>query len=100
MQIKLFSTSIIVALLAATLTPTLASARERHWRGDDDRRSESRRQSRYRCRDKGNGGLAIGAVAGGLLGHEIAHDKTAGTIIGAGAGALVGRHIDRNNGRC
>lgn len=58
----------------------------------------------YRCRDNGTGGTIIGAIAGGLLGNEIAKgsgrynrgDGTAGAIIGAGVGALAGRAIDRN----
>jgi hypothetical protein len=50
-----------------------------------------------RC-DKGDGGTVIGAIAGGLLGHEVAGrgDRTLGTIIGAGVGAVAGRAIDRN----
>lgn len=59
------------------------------------------RRNSYRC-DKGNGGLAIGAVVGGLAGHEIAGrgDRTLGTIIGAGVGAIAGREIDRSNDGC
>lgn len=55
----------------------------------------------YRC-DRGTGGTIIGAIAGGLLGHEVAQgrggrgDGTTGAIIGAGVGALAGRAIDRN----
>jgi hypothetical protein len=56
----------------------------------------------YRCHDQGNGGLAIGAIAGGLLGHEIAGrgDRTLGTVLGAAGGGLLGRSIDRHDGRC
>ncbi|HEY6916053.1 MAG TPA: glycine zipper 2TM domain-containing protein [Allosphingosinicella sp.] len=64
-------------------------------------------QGRYygqRC-DNGDGGTIIGAIAGGLLGHEIAGrngDRTVGAIIGGAAGALAGRAIDKNSGgnRC
>ena len=44
----------------------------------------------------------IGAIAGGLAGHEIAGrgDRTVGTIIGGAAGALIGREIDRGGRRC
>lgn len=55
----------------------------------------------YRC-DRGTGGTIIGAIAGGLLGHEVAQgrsgrgDGTTGAIVGAGVGALAGRAIDRN----
>jgi len=60
------------------------------------------RGDRGRCRDKGTGGTIIGAIAGGLLGHEIGNgrydrgDGTTGAILGAGVGALAGRAIDRN----
>lgn len=73
-----------------------------------ERRHYYRNKSRYagyrgprRCYDKGNGGLAIGAVAGGLLGNVIdgGHNRLAGTVLGAGAGALAGRAIDRSDGR-
>ena len=55
----------------------------------------------YRQCDKGTGGTIIGAIAGGLAGHEIAGrgDRTVGTIIGGAAGALAGRAIDRNDCR-
>ena len=55
-----------------------------------------------RCRDKGTGGTILGAIAGGLLGHEIGNgrydrgDGTTGAIVGAGVGALAGRAIDRD----
>lgn len=54
-----------------------------------------------RCYDKGNGGLAIGGIAGGLLGNQVAGrgDRTLGTILGAGVGALAGRAIDKSDGR-
>ena len=54
------------------------------------------------CRDSGTGGTIIGAIAGGLLGHEIGNGRydrgngTTGAIIGAGVGALAGRAIDRD----
>jgi uncharacterized protein YcfJ len=75
---------------------------------DNDRREadyqRERAYSERRC-NKGTGGTIIGAIAGGLLGHEVVGrrgDKTVGVIIGAGVGALAGRAIDRagNRGRC
>lgn len=76
----------------------------------ESRYDQNDRDDRYdrgyrgdRC-DKGTGGTIIGAIAGGLLGHEVVGrrgDKTAGVIIGAGVGALAGRAIDRaGNRRC
>ncbi len=70
----------------------------RRYRGDRGRYSRNR-YYRGRCRDKGNGGTVIGAIAGGLLGHEVAGrngDRTLGTIVGAGGGAVAGRLIDRD----
>lgn len=66
-----------------------------------DQRRYSRDRYANRCYDKGNGGLAIGGIAGGLLGNQIAGrgDRTLGTILGAGAGALAGRAIDKSDGR-
>lgn len=67
----------------------------------DRRRYERRYRGRY-CRDDGDTGTIIGAIAGGLLGHEVAEgrrgrgDGTAGAIIGGVAGALAGRAIDRD----
>jgi uncharacterized protein YcfJ len=111
------------ALTAFTALPAAAEAAPRRgyydngyysqsYRGDrysryDDRRYANRdyrgRYSSQRC-DKGTGGTIIGAIAGGLLGHEVAGrgDKTVGTIIGGAAGALAGRAIDKNSGgnRC
>jgi len=57
---------------------------------------------RYRQCDNGTGGTIIGAVAGGLAGHEIAGrgDRTVGTIIGGAVGALAGRAIDKGNDGC
>ncbi|MBN8806588.1 MAG: glycine zipper 2TM domain-containing protein, partial [Sphingopyxis terrae] len=44
----------------------------------------------------------IGAIAGGLAGHEIAGrgDRTVGTIIGGAVGAIAGRAIDKGNDGC
>ncbi|MCJ8158918.1 glycine zipper 2TM domain-containing protein [Sphingomonas sp. LaA6.9] len=61
------------------------------------------RSNAYPCHRDGTTGTIIGAVAGGLLGHEVVGrygDKTAGAIIGAGVGALAGRAIDKSDSRC
>lgn len=56
----------------------------------------------YRQCDNGTGGTVIGAIAGGLAGHEIAGrgDRTVGTIIGGAVGAIAGRAIDKGNDGC
>lgn len=118
-----FKKSIGALVLAATavtgFSATPALARERYNDGyysREDRqdrydRGEYRRGDRYyrnnnyrgnaRC-DKGTGGTIIGAVAGGLLGNEVARrgNKTEGSIIGAAVGALAGRAIDKSDSNC
>jgi outer membrane lipoprotein SlyB len=78
----------------------------RNDRYDRYERNSHRRGDRYyrsnaRC-DKGTGGTIIGAVAGGLLGNEVARrgNKTEGSIIGAAVGALAGRAIDKSDSNC
>lgn len=120
-----FKKSIGALVLAATavtgFTATPAMARDRYDDGyrysNYDRdyrydRREQRRADRYyrdnyrndyqRCRNSGTGGTIIGAVAGGLLGNEVARrgNKTEGSIIGAAVGALAGRAIDKADSNC
>jgi len=64
------------------------------YRGDD---------GRYYChRSDGTTGLIVGAVAGGLIGNQLARGKSAalGTILGVGAGALIGQAIEKDNVYC
>ena len=97
-----------VAMVPAT--PAAAQSHHRHYRGDRydhayrgaryrhyNRRHYSRR-AREKCAD-GDGGTIVGAIAGGLLGHEIVGrgDKVLGTVLGGAAGALAGRAIDRSD---
>lgn len=120
---KHLTKSIGALVLAATAVTgfsiTPAMARERYhddYYSQDDRqgsydRREYRRGDRYyrtnnyrnnvRC-DKGTGGTIIGAVAGGLLGNEVAGrgNKTEASIIGAAVGALAGRAIDKSDNNC
>jgi len=69
----------------------------RDYRGNDRRNYRN-----YRQCDNGTGGTIIGAIAGGLAGHEIAGrgDRTVGTIIGGAVGAIAGRAIDKGNDGC
>ena len=67
-----------------------------------DRRQYDRRyRNHYGQRCSGSTGTILGAIAGGLLGREVAGrgDRTVGTIIGGAAGALAGRAIDRSDCR-
>jgi uncharacterized protein YcfJ len=74
--------------------------RREYRRGDRYYRSNSR--NNYQSCDRGTGGTIIGAVAGGLLGNEVARrgNKTEGSIIGAAVGALAGRAIDKSDSNC
>lgn len=113
-----FRKSVGAFVLAATAVTGFAAVPAQAGRGYDDGyydrgdrydrydRRENRRGDRYyrsnaRC-DKGTGGTIIGAVAGGLLGNEVARrgNKTEGSIIGAAVGALAGRAIDKSDSNC
>lgn len=67
-----------------------------------DRRRDRRSYYRSRRCDNGTGGTVIGAIAGGLLGNEVAGygDKAVGTIIGAAVGGIAGRAIDKADDPC
>lgn len=99
---KILPAMVMATVMASAVAPTTASAHDRGRDGWKKHRHYDRgNHYGYRCkRDNGTGGLVIGAIAGGLLGNEVARDKTAGTIIGGGVGALAGRAIDRSDSRC
>lgn len=121
MNMKKSIGALVLAATAITgFTATPAVARDRYdndYRYSNDRdyreyrndRRDYRRGDRYyrnnyrgnSC-DKGTGGTIIGAVAGGLLGNEVARrgNKTEGSIIGAAVGALAGRAIDKSDSNC
>lgn len=73
--------------------PRPIAENERVWQGDD---------GRYHCRrSNGTTGLVVGAAAGAVIGHELAHnDRTLGAVLGAAGGGLLGRQIDRSSVRC
>ena len=122
-MLKSIALSTALAASALTAFPAAAEAQSRYGYYDSygngyynqraydqryDRRYANRRyhNQRYynhygtRC-SSGSTGTILGAIAGGLLGREIAGrgDRTVGAIIGAGAGALAGRAIDRSDCR-
>ncbi|PKP72381.1 MAG: hypothetical protein CVT83_00320 [Alphaproteobacteria bacterium HGW-Alphaproteobacteria-5] len=77
-------------------------ADRRDYRSDRRYYNNNRYDRRYRQCDNGTGGTIIGAIAGGLAGHEIAGrgDRTVGTILGGAVGAIAGRAIDKGNDGC
>jgi opacity protein-like surface antigen len=56
----------------------------------------------YCRRSSGTTGTVVGAVAGGVIGNQVAgrRDRTVGTIAGAVVGGLLGRSIDRGRNVC
>lgn len=74
---------------------------DRGYRGHRGYRGEIRAYHGYRCRDDGVGGAIIGAVAGGLIGNQVAErgDRTTGTVVGGALGAVAGHLIDKSDGR-
>lgn len=109
---KLTLAGAAIAMGAASLVPATPAMAQRYDRGysaqryDDGyygrtyrgNRNSYNYRARQKCRD-GDGGTIVGAIAGGLLGREVAGrgDRTLGAILGAGAGALAGRAIDRSD---
>ncbi len=89
-----------------------AQRRDEHQRRHEQQRYEQQRyeqqsrydrnDSRYRGCDNGVGGAAVGAVAGGLLGNQVAGygSKTGGSIVGAVLGGVLGNVIDRRDDPC
>ena len=110
---KMMTLSLAALMSTATLgVATPAAAQQGYYDGSygtyysgygrDDRRHDRYDRRNYRQCDNGTGGTIIGAIAGGLAGHEIAGrgDRTVGTIIGGAVGAIAGRAIDKGNDGC
>lgn len=76
--------------------------REARYDRREYQRDRNYRNNGYQRCDRGTGGTIIGAVAGGLLGNQIARrgNRTEGSIIGAAVGALAGRAIDKSDSNC
>ena len=125
MKMKKSLGALVLAATAVTgFTATPAMARDRYedgyrysnydrndYRNDrrDYRRDRQYQNNNYqyrnnyqRCNNSGTGGTIIGAVAGGLLGNQVARrgNRTEGSIIGAAVGALAGRAIDKSDSNC
>ncbi len=53
-------------------------------------------------RGSANRGTVIGAIAGGVIGNQMAGSgsRGLGTVLGAGGGAVVGHQIGKSSHRC
>jgi len=108
---KLTIAAAALATVGTGLAPVAAEAQrygsryERDYRDgyrNNGRVYRDRNYSNYRARQKcndGDGGTIVGALAGGLLGHQVAgrNDRVLGAVIGGVGGALAGRAIDRSD---
>ncbi len=104
-------TTLTIALLA-TLGIAAPAAAQWHepvqqagWNNDwDDRRGnwDDRRGDGQCRRSSGGTGTVVGAIAGGVIGNQVArrNDRTVATVAGAVVGGLLGRSIDRGRTVC
>lgn len=89
------STLLIVALACAASTPALAQSstpRKTHTVCEDVTVQDQPKDEHQIA------GMAIGGVAGGLLGHQVGggKGKTIATVAGAAGGAYAGKKIQEN----
>jgi hypothetical protein len=99
-------TTLTIALLATLgiAAPAAAQwhepAQQAGWNNDwDDRRGDWNGLCR---RSSGGTGTVVGAIAGGVIGNQVArrNDRTVATVAGAVVGGLLGRSIDRGRTVC
>ena len=89
--------SSVVMMLA---TPELSQARTRHVTHRVHHRQYSGCDARRH--QMANNGTVIGAVAGGVIGNQLAGggSRTLGTVLGAGGGAVIGHQVGAHSHRC
>lgn len=87
---KIVATILAGAALAVAAAPVMAEAQPR------ERRLVCKTTKKQR-----NTGTALGAVAGGLLGNQVAGNgaRTEGTVLGAGVGAVVGNQVAKKTAK-
>lgn len=70
------------------------------WNGN--RRGQWNGDHGYCRRSSGGTGTVVGAIAGGVIGNQVArrNDRTVATVAGAVVGGLLGRSIDRGRTVC
>ena len=81
---------VLAAVLVSVVTPSMAGAQDRSYRGSDRRYYHDCRKS------SGTTGTIAGGAGGALAGHVLG-GGTLGTVAGGVGGALLGRHLDKKH---
>jgi uncharacterized protein YcfJ len=86
--------ALVAVTLAVGMNQVQAQSYDHHRQVCHDVRVQDRPKDSHRI-----AGTAIGAVAGGLLGHQVGggSGKTLATVGGAVAGGYVGNRVQKNN---
>src|SRR5436190_11771587 len=97
---------ISIALAAAIAASAMAAPASYARPSREYRYSEADQYYHQACRkerrDRRVAGGVLGAIAGGVIGSNVAGhgNRTTGTVVGATAGAVVGNNIGRASVRC
>jgi uncharacterized protein YcfJ len=83
-MIRTLTLALAAGSLLATTIPAEAATHHRHY-------------TRKSCRSAAATGTAIGAVGGGLLGHQLGNKGTGSTLLGVAAGGVAGHQIAKSN---
>ncbi len=94
---------ILMALVGSSATAATRYDQRHHARyGYNARSHHSYSGCEARRRHVANNGTLIGAVAGGLIGNQMAGSgsRGLGTVLGVGGGAVVGHQIAKSSHPC
>ncbi len=100
---RLTMTAGLAALVAIASVPDLSQARTHYYRHTHYQHTYRYRSDCWGAHHRAaNTGTVVGAIAGGVLGSQIAGrgNRTAGTLIGGGVGAVAGHHVGAHSHRC
>jgi len=94
--------ALAAAIAATTLAPVASYAQPRREYRYDEADQYYRQACHKDRRDRRVGGGLLGAIAGGVIGSQVAGrgSRTTGAVVGATAGAVVGSNIGGKSVRC